>query len=265
MMTPEPPIVSNRRWGLALLILVAWIVTTEGDRRSKRTVNGSVHVSANATAGTRTRARTSARGNISAMIHQWPESPCRPRRPGSAPASGEGLDHAPGEEVDLAGVVGDGPEHEVLEPGVDQVLDAGVDAVDGAHHVALLQVLPRPVGAHGAQEGRPGLRDGSLVASLLDQMDEVAVAERERLQVAAATPRVLLQLQPVALDPLLRARTARQPVARLHDAVHDRGGDHGDVVLVGVGHPRSARDPHRRQLRRPGVDGDVLEAIVAAL
>src|SRR5512145_2024996 len=120
MMTPEPPIVSNRRWGLALLILVAWIVTTVGDRRSKRTVNGSAHVSANAVAGTRTRARTSARGNISAMIHQWPASPCRPPRPGS----GEGLDHAPGEEIDLAGVVGDGPQHEVLEPGVDEVLNA---------------------------------------------------------------------------------------------------------------------------------------------
>jgi hypothetical protein len=32
--TPEPTIVSNRRWGFALLIFIAWIDTTAGETRS---------------------------------------------------------------------------------------------------------------------------------------------------------------------------------------------------------------------------------------
>ena len=51
MMTPEPTIVSNRRWGLALLILVAWIETTAGDTRSNSTASDSVHGWASAEAG----------------------------------------------------------------------------------------------------------------------------------------------------------------------------------------------------------------------
>ena len=43
MRTPEPTTVSNRRCGLALLILVTWIETTLGETRSKSAVSGSVH------------------------------------------------------------------------------------------------------------------------------------------------------------------------------------------------------------------------------
>jgi hypothetical protein len=48
MMTPEPTTVSNRRCGFALLIFMAWIDTTVGETRSKRTVRGSVQVAAEA-------------------------------------------------------------------------------------------------------------------------------------------------------------------------------------------------------------------------
>jgi N-hydroxyarylamine O-acetyltransferase len=49
-----------------------------------------------------------------------------------------------GHQVDLLGVVGDRPQHEILEPGLAQVVDARVDAVDAADHVAFLQVLVAP-------------------------------------------------------------------------------------------------------------------------
>ncbi len=42
MTTPDPTTVSNRRWGLTLLILVTWIDTTLGETRSKRTAIDSV-------------------------------------------------------------------------------------------------------------------------------------------------------------------------------------------------------------------------------
>src|SRR2546425_687310 len=143
--------------------------------------------------------------------------------------------HPLGQQVDLRGVVGHRAQHEVLEAGVHQVLDARVDAIDRADHVALLQVLPGAVRAHGAQERR--LRPGHrlVVALVLHQVDEVAVAEREGPRVAAEPPSVILQLAPVALDPLLLARAAREPVAGLHDAIHDGLGDDRHVVLAGVG------------------------------
>ena len=43
MTTPEPTTVSNRRCGLALLILVTWIDTTLGETRSYSDASDSVH------------------------------------------------------------------------------------------------------------------------------------------------------------------------------------------------------------------------------
>src|SRR5438046_1298860 len=59
MMTPEPTTVSNRRWGLALLIFIDWIDTTDGETRSNSMVRDSVHGWADAPAGTSS-ARASA-------------------------------------------------------------------------------------------------------------------------------------------------------------------------------------------------------------
>src|SRR5574341_1021213 len=167
--------------------------------------------------------------------------------PPIASPSGEALHDVLREEIDLLRVVGDRPKHEVLEPGLHQILDAGVDPVDPADHVALLQVLVRAVGSHGPEEGRPGLRQRPLVALLLGEVDEVAVAEGETLGVTADDPRVLQELAPVALDPLLRARAAGEPVPGLDDPVHHGLGDHGHVVLVGIRDARAARDPDHHQ------------------
>ena len=95
-------------------------------------------------------------------------------------------------------------------------------------------------------------------------MGEVAVAERERLRIASHRARVRLQLFPVPLDPFLRARAARQPVAGLHDAIHHRLRDHGHVVLVGIGNAGTAGHPDVGHLRRARIDRHVLELVVAA-
>ena len=62
MTTPDPTTVSNRRWGFALLILVAWIDTTAGDTRSKSVASDSVQGCAMASGGiANTRRTTSTR------------------------------------------------------------------------------------------------------------------------------------------------------------------------------------------------------------
>ena len=112
-------------------------------------------------------------------------------------------------EVDLLGVVGDGSQHEVLEPRLPQVVNAHVDAVDVSDHVALLQALVAPICAHGTEERRLRLRHRLLVARRVHEVGEVAVPEGELSRVLSHFLRVLLELQPVALDPLLLARAAR--------------------------------------------------------
>ena len=76
---------------------------------------------------------------------------------------------------------------------------------------------------------------------------------------------MLLQQPPVPLHPVLRARAAREPVARLHDAVHHGGRDDRHVVLARIRHARAAGDPDLRHLRGPRVDGDVVEVVVLAV
>src|SRR5262249_2877893 len=135
------------------------------------------------------------------------------------------------------GVVGHGSQHEVLEPGLPQVVDTRVDTVDVSDHVALLEVLVTPMRTHDAEEGRLRLRHRLLVAHRIYKVYEVAVAEGELPLVASVVPRMLLELQPVALDPLLRARATREPVPRLYDAIHDGLRDDGHVVIGRIRRP----------------------------
>src|SRR5712692_1851801 len=170
-----------------------------------------------------------------------------------------------GHQVDLGRIVRHRPEHEVLEPRLHQVVDARVDVVDGADHVRLLQVLVGPVGAHGLDEGRLGGGHRLGVARGVHQVDEVAVPEGELLRITAEGLRMLLEQPPVPLHPVLRARAAREPVARLDDAVHDGGRDDRHVVLARIGHARAAGDPDLRHLGRARVDGDVVEVVELAV
>src|SRR5216683_2660604 len=167
-------------------------------------------------------------------------------------------------QVDLLGVVRDGPEHEILQARAAQVLDALVEAVGAADHVALLQMLVATMRAHGPNERRLRLLRGLLVARRVHHVDEVAVAEGDLLRILPLRAGVLLQESPVALDPLLRPRAAGEPVPRLDDAVHDGGGDDGHVVLAGVGHARAARHPDLRHPGRPRLDRHVAELVVLA-
>src|SRR5688572_23937692 len=55
-------------------------------------------------------------------------------------------------EVELCQVVVERGQHDVLEPGRGQLLDAGPDLGRRAHEIALRHVLPRAVRAHDALE-----------------------------------------------------------------------------------------------------------------
>lgn len=81
-----------------------------------------------------------------------------------------------GQEVDLFRIVGDGSQHEVLEPRLPQIVDTRVDAVDASDHVALLQLIVAPMGAHDAQERRLRPGHGLLMARRIHEVGEVAVA-----------------------------------------------------------------------------------------
>jgi hypothetical protein len=126
-------------------------------------------------------------------------------------------------------------------------------------------LLEAAVAAHHQLELRPLLVQGFLPVVGVDDVDEVAVGEHESLGAAPPLGDGLPDLLPVSLHPLLRSRAAREPGVGAGDPLEDAFRQHRHVVIVGVGQPRAARNPHRRHLGGPGLDGDLAEAVEAAL
>src|SRR5262245_37433538 len=59
------------------------------------------------------------------------------------------------DQVDLLRVVGHWPEDQVLEAGLHEIGNPGVDPIDATEHVALLEVVVGAVGSHDPQERLP--------------------------------------------------------------------------------------------------------------
>src|SRR5262245_5490284 len=78
----------------------------------------------------------------------------------------EGPDDVLVDEIDLRRILGDRPQHEVLEPRLREILDAGSDVVGCADHVTLLKVLVGAMRSHRSEEGCLRAGQGSRVAPL---------------------------------------------------------------------------------------------------
>ena len=94
-----------------------------------------------------------------------------------------------GDQLELLDVGGQRVQHQVLHSGVDPGLDLGLDLVDGARHVHLVDVLPRPLVADDVAEPRLLHRTHFVGSAALLDPREVLVGDGERDPTAGLGPR----------------------------------------------------------------------------